>query len=65
MRKWKNQQRPGESGQTATEYMLAISVLVLALMVATSAFYDPRGPFHEGMRALSNNISNAIAEAPS
>lgn len=56
--------RRGERGQTATEYVLTIAVLVIGMVAATSAFTEKRGPFHRGMQQLSNGIGNVIAEEP-
>ncbi len=50
-----------ESGQAATEYVLVISVMVVAAVAATSPFVDPRGPFQRTMRQLSRAIGTAIA----
>ncbi len=50
-----------ESGQAATEYVLVISVMVVAAVAATSPFVDPRGPFQRTMKHLSRAIGTAIA----
>lgn len=56
--------RRGERGQTATEYVLTISVLVIAMVAASSAFTQKRGPFHQGMQALSKGVTTMVAEPP-
>ena len=56
--------RRGERGQTSTEYLLTLSVMVIGMIAATSAFYDPLGPFHRSMRQLSRNVVTVIAEPP-
>ena len=56
--------RRSERGQTSTEYVLTIAVLAIAIVGATSAFTNKRGPFHQGMKQLSRGISTVVAEAP-
>ena len=41
-------------GQTATEYMLLISVIVIAVVAAAYVFVDP---FREGVEALAKDVS--------
>ena len=50
-----------EDGQAATEYVLVISVMVVAAVAASSPFVDPRGPFQTAMKQLSRNIGTVIA----
>lgn len=57
--------RRGERGQTATEYVLTISVLAVGLIAATTAFTNKRGPFHRGMQDLSRGIQTVVAQEPS
>lgn len=54
-----------ESGQAATEYMMVISVMVIALIGATSAFYDPTGPFLRAFRQFSRNVGSIVADSSS
>lgn len=51
-----------EDGQAATEYVLVISVMVIALLGATSAFYDPKGPFVDGLQEFSRNVGVIVAD---
>lgn len=43
----------GEDGQTATEYMLIISVIVIALVSAAFLFYSP---FKQGVSKLAADV---------
>lgn len=53
-----------ERGQTITEYVLALSVVVIAMVAATVAFADNNGMFHRTMRQLSRNVETLVAEPP-
>jgi len=46
-----------ESGQTATEYMLIISVIVIAVVAAAYVFVPT---FQEGVQALANDVSTIL-----
>lgn len=46
-------------GQVATEYMLAIAVLVIAMLVAGYAFYDP---LKDGVNQFGNKFTTYYAE---
>lgn len=48
-----------EAGQTATEYMLIIGVIVAAVMAAAYVFVDP---FKEGVTKLGNNIKDTLSK---
>lgn len=54
-----------ESGQAATEYIMVISVMTLALIGATHAFYDPRGPFLRAFRQFGRNVGSIVADSNS
>ena len=54
-----------ESGQAATEYMMVISVMSLALIGATRAFYDPAGPFLRAFREFGRNVGSIVADSNS
>lgn len=56
--------RWAEGGQTVTEYVLALSVVVIAMVAATAAFSDNNGVFHRTMRQLSRNVETLVAEPP-
>lgn len=60
-RRWRTGLVKEEGGQAATEYVLVISVLVIAIMAAMSPFVDPSGPFQQGMKDMSENIGSAVA----
>lgn len=47
-----------EEGQGATEYMLLISVIVLAVV---SAAYTFIGPFREGVEEMSKDVKTILA----
>lgn len=49
--------RPSRRGQTATEYMLLISVIVIAIVAAAYVFIDP---FKEGVNALALDVSQIL-----
>lgn len=51
-----------ESGQAATEYMMVVSVMVVAVISATRAFYDPMGPFLTAWREFSRNVGTIVAD---
>jgi len=60
--RWRARVLWNESGQAATEYLLVISVMVIAMIAATSPFVDPRGPFQSTMKTLSRQIGTIIAD---
>ena len=47
----------GEEGQTATEYMLIISVIVIAVVAAAYIFMPA---FQAGVQALSEDVSTIL-----
>ena len=47
----------GEEGQTATEYMLIISVIVIAVVAAAYTFVPT---FQEGVQALANDVKSIL-----
>ena len=49
----------GEEGQTATEYMLIISVVVIAVVAAAYAFVPI---FQEGVKDLANDVKRILGE---
>ena len=46
-----------ESGQTATEYMLLLSVVVLAVVSAAYTFIDP---FRQGVEGLADDVQTVL-----
>jgi len=50
--------RRARGGQTATEYMLLISVIVIAVVAAAYVFVDP---FSSGVDALARDVSQILA----
>lgn len=46
------------SGQSTVEYMLLISVVVIAIVAAAYVFLDP---FKEGVETLGNDVSTSLA----
>ena len=46
-----------EEGQTATEYMLIISVIVVAVVAAAYLFLDP---FRKGVKELANDVKTML-----
>jgi Flp pilus assembly pilin Flp len=46
-----------ESGQTATEYMLIVSVIVVAVVAAAYLFIDP---FRAGVQELAADVSTIL-----
>lgn len=46
-----------ESGQTATEYMLIVSVIVVAVVAAAYLFIDP---FRAGVEELAADVSTIL-----
>ena len=50
--------RRPRGGQTATEYMLLISVIVIAVVAAAYVFLDP---FTAGVDALARDVSQILA----
>jgi len=47
----------GEEGQTATEYMLIISVIVIAVVAAAYTFVPT---CQDGVQALSNDVKSIL-----
>lgn len=47
-----------EEGQTATEYMLIISVIVVAVIAAAYLFLDP---FRQGVEDLANDVRTILS----
>ena len=47
----------GEEGQTATEYMLIISVIVIAVVAAAYTFVPT---FQDGVQALANDVKSIL-----
>lgn len=50
--------RPSRRGQSTTEYMLLISVVVLAILAAAYTFLEP---FQDGVGELGNDVSYSLA----
>lgn len=48
-----------QKGQTTTEYMLIIGVIVAAILAAAYVFVDP---FKQGVQTLANNIKNTLSQ---
>ena len=47
----------GEEGQTATEYMLIISVIVIAVVAAAYTFVPT---FQDGVQALADDVQSIL-----
>lgn len=47
--------------QTATEYMLMISVITLGLWVALEKFSNPSGPVQQGANQLTTNLEQSLS----
>ena len=47
-----------EEGQTATEYMLIISVIVVAVVAAAYVFIEP---FQKGVNDLANDVKSILS----
>jgi Flp pilus assembly pilin Flp len=47
-----------ESGQSTVEYMLLISVIVIALVAAAYVFVDP---FKQGVQDLANDVRKMLS----
>ena len=47
-----------QKGQTTTEYMLIIGVIVAAILAAAYVFVDP---FKQGVQTLATNIQNTLS----
>jgi uncharacterized protein (UPF0333 family) len=45
-------------GQSTVEYLLVVSVLVIALVVAAYAFL---GPFEEGYEAMTDDVGTVLS----
>ncbi len=52
--------RGGQSGQTATEFMLVISVITIAAAGATYYFLGEDGPWAEGFNDLNGDMQRQI-----
>ena len=50
--------RKSRSGQSTVEYMLLISVVVIAIVAAAYVFLDP---FQSGVEELGDEVGNALA----
>lgn len=48
-----------QRGQTTTEYMLIIGVIVAAILAAAYVFVDP---FKEGVQTLAKNIKDTLSQ---
>lgn len=48
-----------ERGQTTTEYMLIIGVIVAAILAAAYVFIDP---FKEGVNTMAKNIKDTLSQ---
>jgi len=59
--RWRDHQIFDERGQAATEYVVVISVIVIAMIFATRPFVDPTGPFQSTMKRLEMQIGTIIA----
>lgn len=46
-----------EEGQTATEYMLIVSVIVVAVVAAAYVFIEP---FQKGVQDLANDVKTIL-----
>lgn len=56
---WKGQE--GQRGQTATEYMLILAVVVLGILAAASAFIPQ---FKNGVNTLSSTVNQWFQTNP-
>ena len=52
--------RKSRSGQSTVEYMLLISVVVIAIVAAAYVFLDP---FQSGVEELGDEVGNALNSA--
>ena len=52
--------RRGQSGQTATEFMMVISVVVIAAVGATQFLLSSNGPWAEGFRNFNGRLNQQI-----
>ena len=52
--------RRGEKGQTTTEYMMVISVIVIAAVGATQYLLSSDGPWAQGFNTLNGNMNQQI-----
>lgn len=50
----------GERGQTATEYMMVISVIVIAAVGATNYLLAADGPWAEGFKNFNGRLNTQI-----
>ena len=48
-----------ESGQSTVEYMLLISVIVIAIVAAAYVFIDP---FKQGVQDLANDVKKILSD---
>ncbi len=46
-----------ERGQTASEYMLVLSVLAIGAMAALAAFHNPNGPVQSAAESTAKNYT--------
>ena len=54
-----------QRGQTSTEYVMVISVLVIALAyVSYAVFFDTSGPIAEGLNSMLNPSNNSDLNIP-
>lgn len=60
MRKILKRLRRSQSGQSATEYMLVLAVIVIALVAAAKGLIEP---FKAGVATLAGTIETAIGSA--
>jgi hypothetical protein len=51
--------------QTATEYMLMISVISLGLWVALEKFSNPSGPVQQGAETLTSDLQQSLSNTGS
>ena len=52
--------RRGERGQTATEYMMVISVIVIAAVGASNYLLSSDGPWAEGFKNFNGRMNTQI-----
>ena len=50
----------GEKGQTTTEYMMVIAVIVIASVGATQYLLEGNGPWAEGFANFNGRLNNQI-----
>ena len=55
----------GQRGQTATEYLMVISVLVIALAyVSYGVFFNTSGPIAQGLNSMLNPSNSSDLNIP-